>query len=95
MIDPYWSSPAQVDTGLGDDKGTGGGKTADEWQITHGDAQYQWLKQTLEQSKAKWKFIFAHHVLGTGRGGVDMADEGEWGGKSLQGVWEFDKKRPG
>ena len=67
----------------------------DIWGITHGESQYRWLERTLRESKAKYKFIFAHHVLGTGRGGVDMADEGEWGGKSLQGVWEFDKKRPG
>ncbi len=94
VIDPYWSSPAQVDTGLGDDKGTGGGKTADEWQITHGDAQYQWLKQTLEQSKAKWKFIFAHHVMGTGRGGIEIAGFFEWGGKSKNGAAGFAAQRP-
>ena len=67
----------------------------DIWDITHGEAQYRWLEKTLKESKAKYKFIFAHHVLGTGRGGVDMLDQGEWGGKNLQGVWEFDKKRPG
>ena len=73
-----------------------GGKGArDIWEITHGEAQYRWLEKTLRESKAKYKFIFAHHVLGTGRGGADMADLGEWGGKSQQGVWEFDKKRPG
>ncbi len=70
-----------------------GGK--DIWNITHGEAQYHWLEQTLKQSKAKYKFIFAHHVLGTGRGAVEMVEQGEWGGKGLNGVWEFDKKRPG
>ncbi len=74
----------------------GEGKGArDIWDVTHGEAQYRWLEKTLRESKAKYKFIFAHHVLGTGRGGTDMADLGEWGGKSQQGVWEFDKKRPG
>ena len=74
----------------------GGGKGAkDIWDVTHGEAQYRWLEKTLRESKAKYKFIFAHHVLGTGRGGTDMADLGEWGGKNQQGVWEFDKKRPG
>ena len=70
-----------------------GGK--DIWEITHGEAQYRWLEKTLRESKAKYKFIFAHHVLGTGRGGTDMADLGEWGGYSQSGTWEFDKKRPG
>jgi hypothetical protein len=45
VINPYWSSAAQVDTGLGGPNGSGG-KTSDKWAITHADAQYQWLKQT-------------------------------------------------
>jgi len=90
VIDPYWPSAVPVDNVFG-----GGDKTKDKWLITHGEAQYQWLKQTLEQSSAKWKFVFAHHVSGTGRGGVDVADLYEWGGHNNQGVWEFDTKRPG
>jgi len=74
--------------------GQGGNRNRDWWGITMGDAQYQWLKKTLEQSRAKYKFLFAHHVLGTGRGGVEMADLYEWGGKNRAGEWEFDKKRP-
>ena len=46
---------------------------ADPWESTIGDAQYQWLKHTLEESEAKYKFVFAHHVLGTDRGAVEMA----------------------
>ena len=46
---------------------------ADPWESTIGDAQYQWLKRTLEESEAKYKFVFAHHVFGTGRGAVEMA----------------------
>lgn len=49
------------------------------WNVTLGDAQYQWLKQTLETSTAKYKFVFTHHVLGTGRGGIEVADGYEWG----------------
>jgi len=90
VIDPYWPSPVVVDNVFG-----GGDKTSDKWLITHGEAQYQWLKQTLEQSTAKWKFVFAHHVNGTGRGGVEVADLYEWGGHNNRGVWEFDTKRPG
>ena len=84
--------PAGLPAGETSYSGMGG---RDIWGITHGESQYRWLERTLRESKAKYKFIFAHHVLGTGRGGVDMADQGEWGGKNLQGVWEFDKKRPG
>ncbi len=75
--------------------GKGDGRSRDGWATTMGDAQYQWLRKTLEQSKAKYKFVFAHHVLGTGRGAVEVADLFEWGGKNRSGEWEFDKKRPG
>lgn len=76
--------------------GTGGmGAGRDIWEITHGEAQYRWFEKTLRESKAKYKFVFAHHVLGTGRGGAEMAHLGEWGGYSQSGQWEFDKKRPG
>ena len=47
-----------------------------------GDEQYMWLKDTLEQSEARYKFVFCHHVMGTGRGGIEMAHLYEWGGKS-------------
>ncbi len=93
VIDPYWGSPAQVDTGLGGQSSTTP-KTPDKWAVTHGDVQYQWLKQTLEQSKAKWKFVFAHHVMGTGRGGIEIVDQYEWGGNNADGSWGFPAKRP-
>ncbi len=93
VIDPYWTSPAQVDTGLGGQNGAGG-KTADKWSMTHGDAQYLWLKQTLEQSTAKWKFVFAHHVMGTGRGGIEIANQYEWGGVNSNGTSGLAAKRP-
>ena len=60
-----------------------------------GDEQYMWLKDTLEQSEARYKFVFCHHVMGTGRGGIEMAHLYEWGGKSQDGTWQFDEKRPG
>ena len=90
VIDPYWPSPVVVDNVFG-----GGTKTSDKWLITHGDAQYQWLKQTLEQSTAKWKFVFAHHVNGGGRGGVEVAGLYEWGGENKDGTWGFSEQRPG
>ena len=39
-------------------------------------------EKTLEESKARYKFVFAHHVLGTGRGGIEEADLYEWGGRT-------------
>jgi 3',5'-cyclic AMP phosphodiesterase CpdA len=77
------------------DQQQGNGKTSDKWSITLGDAQYAWLQKTLESSDAKHKFVFSHHVLGTGRGGVELAGLYEWGGKNAKGVDEFAAKRPG
>ncbi len=90
VIDPYWHSPVPVDNVFG-----GGSKSIDKWQITLGDAQYAWLKKTLESSGAKYKFVFTHHVLGTGRGGIEEAGLYEWGGYNDKGVYEFAAKRPG
>ena len=101
VLDNYWQSPALVDSGFqevdvgGDKKGHAGHKDRDWWSLTLGDAQYHWFKRTLEQSGAKYKFVFAHHVLGSGRGGVDQCELYEWGGRNKRGEWEFGEKRPG
>ena len=89
VIDPYWSSPVPVDNLFG-----GGARRSNMWEVTHGDAQYQWLKTTLEKSTARHKFVFAHHVMGTGRGGVELAGLWEWGGKNPNGTVEFGARRP-
>ena len=89
IIDPYWESPVAVDNQFGSL-----GKRQSMWDVTHGSAQYEWLKQTLEQSKAKHKFVFAHHVMGTGRGGIELARLWEWGGQSQSGQSDFVKQRP-
>jgi hypothetical protein len=89
VIDPYWHSPVTVDNAFG-----GGPKTGDKWQITLGDAQYAWLKKTLETSTAAFKFVFTHHVLGTGRGGVAVAGLYEWGGHDQSGADTFATHRP-
>jgi hypothetical protein len=47
------------------------------------------------EQAARYKFVFAHHVLGTGRGAVEMADLYEWGGKDRNGESLFAKYRPG
>lgn len=89
VIDPYWSSPTCIDNPFG-----GGDKRSSLWDVEHGDAQYNWLKQTLEGSTARHKFVFAHHVLGTGRGGVELANTYEWGGYDRNGQWLFEAYRP-
>ncbi len=110
VIDPYWQSPAPVgmSSGMGmgslaeppwdeivDEWNALTSPPEDPWESTIGDNQYQWFKSTLEESDAKYKFVFAHHVLGTGRGAVEMAGLYEWGGHNSAGEWEFDERRPG
>ena len=77
VIDPYWHSPQTVDNQFG--AGQGQKEKRDLWNVTLGDDQYQWFKQTLETSTAQYKFVFTHHVLGTGRGGSELANSFEWG----------------
>ena len=102
-IDPYWHSKQAVDNvaGVSADntdkaggKGGGSGKTTNLWNVGIGDEQYAWLKKTLETSRAKYKFVFAHHVLGTGRGAVEISTNYEWGGKDPKGQSTFAKERP-
>lgn len=86
VLDPYWfTPPMRGDSSL--------------WTPTLGEAQYQWLKSTLENSNAKWKFVFIHQLIGgydkNGRGGIEVANLYEWGEKNLDGVDEFDAQRPG
>ncbi len=51
-----------------------------KWDWSLGLPQYTWLKNTLETSTAKYKFVFAHHIRGQGRGGITNATQYEWGG---------------
>lgn len=97
-LDPYWHSKNPVDSvagGQGGNGGKGGGqKTRDLWTIGIGDEQYAWFKKTLESSKAKYKFVFTHHVLGTGRGGIEVSTNYEWGGSDPKGISTFADERP-
>ncbi len=108
-IDPYWHS-SRVTEGIGGmGAGMGANPpwsefvdewnaltrpTGNLWDATIGNAQYEWLQRTLAESDARYKFVFTHHVLGTGRGGVERATKYEWGGYTDDGVWEFDEQRP-
>ena len=107
VIDPYWSSTVAVDNEAGSrnqDKRRQPGndgtppparKKRDLWKITLGETQYRWLEKTLTESKARWKFVFCHHVLGTGRGGIECAPLFEWGGRDRRGQNQFAENRPG
>ena len=99
VIDPYWHSSVAVDNEAGvqakDGEKKDEGKRRDLRDVTLGEAQYKWLSKTLLESKARWKFVFSHHVLGTGRGGIECAGLYEWGGKNRRGDNEFAAKRPG
>ncbi len=65
------------------------------WDWTLGETQFKWFKQTLETSKAKYKFVFIHHILGETRGASAVANGYEWGGYNSKGTYEFDTMRPG
>jgi phosphodiesterase/alkaline phosphatase D-like protein len=65
------------------------------WDWTLGEKQYFWLKEILEKSDAKYKFVFSHHLNGNSRGSTQIASLLEWGGYNNKGVYEFDARRPG
>ena len=89
VIDPYWHSPVPVDNGV-----PGVEKTKDAWEATIGDEQYAWFKKVLETSRAKYKFVFEHHVLGTGRGAAAIVHTYEWGDYNRNGTaYEFSSLR--
>ncbi|KZL93993.1 metallophosphoesterase family protein [Clostridium magnum] len=71
----------------------------DGWKYTLGKTQYDWFKSALENSNAKYKFVFIHNLVGgyskDARGGAEAAKFFEWGGYSPNGNYEFDKMRPG
>jgi uncharacterized repeat protein (TIGR02543 family) len=99
VIDPFWyttTKPFTGNTGGGEGTDTGSG---DRWDWTLGSTQFNWLKQTLENSTAEYKFIFAHHMVGGSddyvRGGANPANLVEWGGYNEAGtVYEWETKRP-
>lgn len=99
VIDPFWyttTKPYPGNTGGGEPE-TGSG---DRWAWTLGKNQFDWLKQTLENSSASYKFIFAHHMVGGSddyvRGGANPAHLVEWGGYNEAGTtYEWATKRTG
>lgn len=85
VIDPYWFTKPKPDS-------------LNCWRWTLGKEQYNWLKSVLENSNAKFKFVFSHQIVGgshLGRGGIEYADKYEWGGNNLDGTPGFSTNRPG
>lgn len=86
VLDPFWFTPRAR-------------RTDDNWVFTLGKEQYDWLKRTLETSRAKFKFVFIHHLVGGKdrqcRGGVEVASLYEWGGKNADGTDGFAAHRQG
>ena len=100
VIEPYHYSmiwPSEGGTYGGE--GMDGEPEGDRWDWTLGIEQYLWLKDTLENSDATFKFVLSHHVTGGatpyGRGGIEAAPYFEWGGQNADGTWGFDDQRPG
>ncbi len=85
VLDPFWFS-----------KERGGD---DNWARMLGDEQYQWLRKTLAGSKAKFKFVFLHHLVGgadrRARGGIAAPKLYEWGGQNAAGSHDFKQHRTG
>ncbi len=96
VIDPYWFAIAKTT-----------GTSESGWNFTLGTAQYNWLKATLRGSTAKFKFVFAHQLVGgvqpsvggvsqgPGRGGAQYANLYEMGGYSQAGTDDWSTFRPG
>ena len=94
-LDPFWNVTTNPNS------------ANDAWQWTLGKAQYDWLRDTLKNSSARYKFVFMHHIVGgstqtaagvpqfAARGGVEVSDKYEWGGNNADGSPGFATKRPG
>jgi len=87
VIDPYWYTSPKPSQNI------------TNWNWTLGRDQYLWFKNVLEKSKAKFKFVFAHQVVGgltyEGRGGSEAVPFYEMGGKNADNTWGFSTSRPG
>jgi len=74
-------------------------QTKPDWGWTLGEDQYNWFKNTITNSAAKFKFVFCHQLVGgndnQGRGGTEFAHLWEMGGRNADSSWGFDAHRPG
>jgi len=73
--------------------------TKSVWGWTLGKTQYDWLKQVISSSTAKYKFVFCHQLVSgngiEGRGGVESVPLYEMGGNNVDASYGFDISRPG
>ena len=98
MLDPFWNTLTNPNS------------ANDAWHWSLGKVQYDWLRDTLKNSSAKYKFVFMHHIVGgstqaiingtptpqfAARGGIEVSDKYEWGGRNADGSAGFATKRPG
>ena len=67
------------------------------WAKSLGREQYDWLKETLADSDATFKFVFIHHLVGGlsnpyggSRGGALYSDYFEWGGRTPEDFEKWD-----
>jgi hypothetical protein len=85
VLDPFWYS--------------GSRPGQDGWALTLGERQYRWLEQTLATSRAAFKLVFIHNLVGgldgQMRGGIEAAPFFEWGGRYADGSSGFSRMRPG
>jgi hypothetical protein len=69
------------------------------WGWTLGDDQYNWFKNVISTSQAKFKFVFCHQLVGgdgnDARGGSEFVDFFEMGGKNVDSTWGFSANRSG
>ena len=100
-IDPFWYTMKKPYAGnIGGGTSNPNDVIGTRWDWTLGEQQYQWLKQTLENSSAPLKFVFSHQMVGGiedyGRGGALAAKFCEFGGYDVDGTtWSFDSNRSG
>ncbi|MEI6435594.1 MAG: metallophosphoesterase [Bacteroidota bacterium] len=70
-----------------------------DWGWTLGEEQYNWFKNVITSSGAKFKFVFCHQLVGgkgnDARGGSEFAGFFENGGENADSTWGFDTNRPG
>jgi len=99
VIDPFqytMNLPYTPTAGEGNDDTV----TGDQWSWTLGAQQFNWFKQTIQNSHAKYKFVFSHQMVGgiprnaSGgagyvRGGAEAAAYFEWGGNNADGTAGF------
>lgn len=88
VLDPFWYTNTKPTDSL------------NSWYWSLGQTQYNWLKSTLENSTAHFKFVFSHQLVGggvsgQGRGGTEYASYFEWGGYNIDSTYGFTTQRPG